>query len=90
MGDSDGRPTFVILRAAKYAKDNRLGPAEPSTTAFEFAHSSDMWMQQLAGWIGLDSFDERNPVGQAFLWATAIVGGVLAAFFLLSVLVGGR
>jgi hypothetical protein len=42
-------------------------PARYTTTAFEFAHSSDMWMQQLAGWIGLDSFDERNPVGQAFL-----------------------
>jgi len=42
-------------------------PARYTTTAFEFAHSSDMWMHQLAGWIGLDSFDERNTVGQAFL-----------------------
>ena len=42
-------------------------PPRYTTTAFEFAHSSDLWMQQLAGWIGLDSFDERNPVGQAFL-----------------------
>ena len=24
-------------------------------------------MQQLAGWVGLDSFDERNPVAQEFL-----------------------
>ena len=42
-------------------------PPRYTTTAFEFAHGSDMWMQQLAGWIGLDSFDERNPVGQEFL-----------------------
>jgi hypothetical protein len=42
-------------------------PPRYTTTAFEFAHSSDMWMQQLVGWIGLDSFDERNPVAQAFL-----------------------
>ena len=25
--------------------------------------TSRRWRQQLAGWIGLDSFDERNPVG---------------------------
>lgn len=42
-------------------------PPRYTTTAFEFAHGSEVWMQQLAGWIGLDSFDERNPVGQAFL-----------------------
>jgi ABC-type branched-subunit amino acid transport system substrate-binding protein len=42
-------------------------PPRYTTTAFEFAHTNDWWMQQLAGWIGLDSFDERNPVGQAFL-----------------------
>ena len=42
-------------------------PPRYTTTAFEFAHGSEMWMHQLAGWIGLDSFDERNPVAQAFL-----------------------
>lgn len=42
-------------------------PPRYTTTAFEFAHGSEMWMQQLAGWIGLDSFDERNPIGQEFL-----------------------
>lgn len=42
-------------------------PPRYTTTAFEFAHTSEMWMQQLAGWIGLDSFDERNPVGKEFL-----------------------
>jgi hypothetical protein len=36
MADSDGRPTFLLMRAAKYAKDNRLVPGTPSTTAFEF------------------------------------------------------
>ena len=42
-------------------------PPRYTTTAFEFVHNSDMWMQQLTGWIGLDSFDERNEVGQGFL-----------------------
>jgi branched-chain amino acid transport system substrate-binding protein len=42
-------------------------PPRYTTTAFEFAHNSEMWRRQLAGWIGLDSFDERNEVGRAFL-----------------------
>ena len=42
-------------------------PPRYTTTAFEFAPRQRVWMQQLAGWIGLDSFDERNPVGQEFL-----------------------
>jgi hypothetical protein len=31
------------------------------------AHINAEWMRQLRGWIGLDSYDERNGVGQAFL-----------------------
>jgi len=42
-------------------------PPRYTTTAFEFAYTNEWWMQQLAGWIGLDSFDERNPVGKEFL-----------------------
>jgi hypothetical protein len=42
-------------------------PPRYTTTAFEFAHVNEMWMHQLAGWIGLESFDERNQVAQAFL-----------------------
>ncbi len=42
-------------------------PPRYTTTAFEMAHISTEWFRQLAGWIGLDSYDERNPVGQAFL-----------------------
>jgi ABC-type branched-subunit amino acid transport system substrate-binding protein len=42
-------------------------PPRYTTTAFEMAYIDDAWMRQLAGWIGLDSFDERNEVGQAFL-----------------------
>jgi len=42
-------------------------PPRYTTTAFEMAHINDEWMAQLAGWVGLDSYDERNPVGQAFL-----------------------
>lgn len=42
-------------------------PPRYTTTAFEMAHISAEWMRHLSGWIGLDSYDERNPVGQAFL-----------------------
>jgi hypothetical protein len=46
-----------------------LGSMPPSytTTAFEFASTGDWWRQQLAGWIGLDQYDERNVTGQDFL-----------------------
>jgi branched-chain amino acid transport system substrate-binding protein len=42
-------------------------PPRYTTTAFEMAHIDDVWFRHLAGWIGLDSFDERNEVGQSFL-----------------------
>jgi len=42
-------------------------PPRYTTTAFELAHVNQSWMRQLAGWVGLDSYDERNEVGQAFL-----------------------
>jgi ABC-type branched-subunit amino acid transport system substrate-binding protein len=42
-------------------------PPRYTTTAFELAHIDPAWMVQLAGWIGLDSYDERNAVGQEFL-----------------------
>ena len=42
-------------------------PPRYTTTAFEFASHSDWWREQFAGWIGLDQYDERNGVGQAFL-----------------------
>ena len=42
-------------------------PPRYTTTAFEFAATSDWWRQQLAGWIGLDQYDERNEVARAFL-----------------------
>jgi ABC-type branched-subunit amino acid transport system substrate-binding protein len=42
-------------------------PPRYTTTAFEFAATSDWWRQQLAGWIGLDQFDERNEVARGFL-----------------------
>lgn len=42
-------------------------PPRYTTTAFEMAHIDDEWFRHLAGWIGLDSYDERNEVGQAFL-----------------------
>lgn len=42
-------------------------PPRYTTTAFELAHINRTWMKQLSGWIGLDSYDERNEVGQRFL-----------------------
>jgi branched-chain amino acid transport system substrate-binding protein len=42
-------------------------PPRYTTTAFEFASTGDWWRQQLAGWIGLDQYDERNMTGQDFL-----------------------
>ncbi|WP_245008624.1 ABC transporter substrate-binding protein [Mycolicibacterium farcinogenes] len=42
-------------------------PPRYTTTAFEFAATSPWWRKQLAGWIGLDQYDERNRTAQAFL-----------------------
>ncbi|MGE2721234.1 ABC transporter substrate-binding protein [Mycolicibacterium celeriflavum] len=42
-------------------------PPRYTTTAFEMAHISAEWMRHLRGWVGLDSYDERNHVGQTFL-----------------------
>jgi branched-chain amino acid transport system substrate-binding protein len=42
-------------------------PPRYTTTAFEFASTSPWWLEQLAGWIGLDQYDQRNTIGQAFL-----------------------
>jgi len=42
-------------------------PPRYTTTAFEFASTSTWWREQLAGWIGLDQYDERNQTGQQFL-----------------------
>ena len=35
-------------------------PPRYTTTAFEMAHINAEWMRHLSGWIGLDSYDERN------------------------------
>jgi branched-chain amino acid transport system substrate-binding protein len=42
-------------------------PPRYTTTAFEFAGTSQWWREQLAGWIGLDQYDERNVTGRGFL-----------------------
>lgn len=42
-------------------------PPRYTTTAFEMAHINAEWLRHLSGWIGLDSYDERNAVGQGFL-----------------------
>jgi branched-chain amino acid transport system substrate-binding protein len=42
-------------------------PRRYTTTAFEFAATGQWWREQLAGWIGLDQYDERNLTAQDFL-----------------------
>jgi hypothetical protein len=42
-------------------------PPRYTTTAFEFAATSDWWRNELAGWTGLDQYDERNEVARGFL-----------------------
>jgi ABC-type branched-subunit amino acid transport system substrate-binding protein len=42
-------------------------PRRYTTTAFEFAARDDATRRRLAGWVGLDQYDERNATGQAFL-----------------------
>jgi len=42
-------------------------PPRYTTTAFEFSARDRWWRKQLAGWIGLDQYDERNQVAVDFL-----------------------
>jgi hypothetical protein len=42
-------------------------PPRYTTTAFELVHATKMWTEHIAGFVGLDSYDERNEVGQRFL-----------------------
>jgi hypothetical protein len=42
-------------------------PPRYTTTAFEFGANDTWWRKQLAGWIGLDQYDERNETARAFL-----------------------
>jgi hypothetical protein len=42
-------------------------PPRYTTTAFEFAATNAWWREQLAGWVGLDQYDERNETARAFL-----------------------
>ena len=42
-------------------------PPRYTTTAFEFAATDPWWRRQLAGWIGLDQYDERNDTAREFL-----------------------
>jgi branched-chain amino acid transport system substrate-binding protein len=41
-------------------------PRRYTCTAFEFASNTDQWRQELAGWVGLDQYDERNETAQEF------------------------
>jgi branched-chain amino acid transport system substrate-binding protein len=42
-------------------------PRRYTTTAFEFVARDPSWRAKLAGWVGLDQYDERNQTGQEFL-----------------------
>jgi ABC-type branched-subunit amino acid transport system substrate-binding protein len=41
-------------------------PPRYANTSFNFGAIYPWWRQQLAGWIGLDQYDERNPVAKDF------------------------
>jgi len=56
-------------------------PPRYTTTAFEFATTSDWWRHELAGWIGLDQWDERNQLAQEFLTAYEARSGKRADYF---------
>ncbi len=42
-------------------------PPRYTTTAFEIGAKPGKWRNQLAGWIGIDQYDERNKTGEDFL-----------------------
>jgi hypothetical protein len=42
-------------------------PGRYTTTAFNYGANNDLIRKQLAGWIGMEQYDERNEVGRAFL-----------------------
>ena len=48
---------------------DRLGwnPFRVTTTAFINAYASPEWMWRYRGWVGVDQYDETNPVAQDFL-----------------------
>ena len=56
-------------------------PPRYTTTAFEFAATNNWWRKQLAGWIGLDQYDERNTTAAAFLDAFEARHGRRPAYF---------
>jgi substrate-binding family protein len=74
---------FGLGLFAMNAALERIGwmPPRYTTTAFEFAASPEI-RRQMAGWIGLDSYDERNPVGRAFLDQYEARTGQRPAYFL--------
>ena len=45
----------------------RWNPIRVTTTAFVNAYASSEWMKRYRGWVGVDQFDEANPVAQEFL-----------------------
>jgi ABC-type branched-subunit amino acid transport system substrate-binding protein len=42
-------------------------PRRYTTTAFNYGANNDVVRKKLAGWIGMEQYDERNEVGRAFL-----------------------
>jgi branched-chain amino acid transport system substrate-binding protein len=57
-------------------------PRRYTTTAFEFAATASDNRRKLAGWIGLDSYDERNQTGQDFLDRYEALSGRRPAYFM--------
>jgi ABC-type branched-subunit amino acid transport system substrate-binding protein len=42
-------------------------PGRYTTTAFNYGANNEVIRKQLAGWVGMEQYDERNEVGRAFL-----------------------
>jgi hypothetical protein len=42
-------------------------PGRYTTTAFNYGANNEVVRKQLAGWIGMEQYDERNVVGRDFL-----------------------
>ena len=72
---AEGRPDCILHVGYGYGlpginaalKEIGWMPRRYTTTAFEFCARSQWWRDEIAGWVGLDQYDERNPVGEAFL-----------------------
>ena len=58
---------FGLVQVNPALRELGWDPPRFMGTAFENAWINPVMWQAIVGWIGLDQYDEGNPVGQAFL-----------------------